>query len=71
MRQVIHWTCQRCQMQHPVYSTRNIYGHTDIMLDEPEPWNAQQVADVLLMPSNQIVNRKDFVAFFNESITNV
>ncbi len=41
------------------------------MLYKPEAWMAEQVTDILGMPSNQIIKSKDFVAFFNESITNV
>lgn len=39
------------------------------MLDKLKLRVISEMFDVLLMPGNEVVYSKDFVAFFNESIT--
>ena len=39
------------------------------MLNKVKLWVIEEMLDILLMSGNKVVYGKDFVAFFNESIT--
>ena len=55
-------------MENPIDRSADGNGRTDVMLDELEGWISGEMVDVLVVPSDEIVESDDPVSLTDEPV---